>query len=471
MWKTIFGVEWILMKRDRGIFGAVLVFGVLVAIAAQVGANQVARLEQGFNALSDRRSASQSLIHAKLSKALLDDAPLMSKDPRDPLYMGQTGAAELVVLPLGDLAAIAVGQRALMPQAMRVSMGVHLTPETNTEAPMVGPTSLSLGAFDLAFLFVVLFPLVVIAMVYGVLSGERERGTLAMLLSQPISQQSLVFGKSLARAVMLLCVTVLFLGVGIYFADVQLADSGNWMTLGVMTLLIISWLLFWFGSGVFVNSLGFSSANNALLLVGLWLGLVVILPGAIQVVLNTAFPASSSVHLMHEVRESAQAAEGELDALVGSHDDRQKAAGFAKRVVDVQRVIAAKALPVLDAAHEAEAARRILLRRLSYVSPATLMQTALEDLAGSGQARYAVFETQAEVYHGSFTQHFYGLIDTNQSFDNDGFSKVPSFNFVEEPLVDVYERVFWAALMLAGLGLLLIGLAVPRLRHIGRLTR
>jgi ABC-2 type transport system permease protein len=471
MWKIIFGVEWILMKRDRGVLGAVLVFGVLVAIAAQVGANQVARLEQGFSELSNRRAESQSSIHAKLSKALLEDAPVMSQDPRDPLYMGQAGAAELVLLPLGDLAAVAVGQRALLPQAMRVSMGVHLTPETNTEAPMMGPTSLSLGAFDLAFLFVVLFPLVVIAMVYGVLSGERERGTLAMLLSQPISQQSLVFGKSLARAVMLLCVTLMFLAVGIYFVDVELGSPANWMTLGVMALLIVSWLLFWFGAGVFVNALGFSSANNALLLVGLWLGLVVILPGAIQVVLNTVFPASSAVHLMHEVRESAQAAEGQLDALVGSHDDRQKAAGFAKRVVKVQRVIAAKALLVLQAAHEAEEARRSLLRRLSYLSPATLMQTALEDLAGSGQTRHSTFESQAEAYHESFTEHFYGLIDSDQVFVTESFAQVPRFDFVEESAADVYERVFWAGFTLAGLGLILIGFAVPRLRHIGRLTR
>ena len=46
-------------------------------------------------------------------------------------------------------------------------MGVHLTPEENTEAFMVSPTNLTLGAFDLAFVFVVIFPPPMIALVYG----------------------------------------------------------------------------------------------------------------------------------------------------------------------------------------------------------------------------------------------------------------------------------------------------------------
>ena len=471
MWKTIFRVEWVLMKRDRGTLGAIMLFGLLVVLAAQVGASQVVRLEDSFNSLEEKVEASRSNLRAKLQTAISEDSPSMSNDPRDPLFMGQVGAVELAVLTTGELGALAVGQRALMPQAMRVSMGVHLTPEDNTEAPMSGPTSLSLGAFDLAFLFVVLFPLLVIALVYGVLSGERENGTLAMLLSQPISQQGLVIGKALARATMLLLVTVVFMFVGAFFADVDLSQIPNWIALGVVAVLIISWLLFWFGVGILVNSFGFSSANNALLLVGLWLGLVVILPGVIEVGLTVAFPPTSSVHLMHEVREAGQSAEAELDALVGSHDNRQKAKGYAKRVVSVQRRIAKEAAPILEAAHRVEAERRSTLSGLAFLSPATLMQTALEDVAGSGHHRYGYFEEQAEAYHQVFTKHFYGLIDQDLRFEPASFSKVPSFRFQEEATTTVYGRVLRAAGVLFVLGLLCIALAVPRLRQIGRLTR
>ena len=471
MWKTIFRIEWVLMRRDRGILAAIVLFGALVVLAAQIGANQVARLNEGFQALEVAEERAREQLGEKLRRALSESLPAMSDDPRDPLFMGQSGASQVVVLPTGALGAMAVGQRALLPQAMRVSMGVHLTPETNTEAPMVGPTSLSLGAFDLAFLFVVLFPLVVIALVYGVLSGERERGTLAMLLSQPISQQQLVYGKTLARALMLLSVTLVFLLLGAYFAQIELGELSGWIGLGVVSVIIIAWLVFWFGAGVFVNALGLSSANNALVLVGFWLGLVVILPGLIDVGLKSAFPPASAVHLMHEVREAGQSAEAELDALVGSHDDRQKAVGFAKRVVSIQERIAADAAPILEAAHQSERDRARLLSKLMFISPASLMQTALEDLAGSGQSRYEGFESQAENYHRVFTSHFYTLIKTDQRFTSESFAQVPTFSFKEEPQGDVFGRVLMAAGALSLLGVVFIALAVPRLRHIGRLTR
>ena len=125
MWKTIFAVEWVLMRRDRGILSSVLLFGVLVVVAAQVGSSQMSRLENGFEELNERRAEARALTKKKLRQAIKDNQPMMNNDPRDPLFMGQDGAAALVILPLGDLGVMAVGQRAQVPQAMRVSMGVH----------------------------------------------------------------------------------------------------------------------------------------------------------------------------------------------------------------------------------------------------------------------------------------------------------------------------------------------------------
>ena len=139
--------------------------------------------------------------------------------------------------------------------------------------------------------------------------------------------------------------------------------------------------------------------------------------------------------------------------------------------MSVQRKIAKDAAPILNEAHKVEDGRRTLLRRLGFISPATLMQTALEDIAGSGVARYAVFEAQAEAYHAVFTQHFYGMIDRGESFKPASFALVPRFQFVDEAEGEVYRRVGVASSMLGCLGLLLIGLATPRLRQIGRLTR
>ena len=99
------------------------------------------------------------------------------------------------------------------------------------------------------------------------------------------------------------------------------------------------------------------------------------------------------------------------------------------------------------------------------------MQRSLEDVAGSGEARYAEFEEQAESYHQRFTQHFYQLIENGHTFEPDSFEGIPAFTFRDEAPLEIYRRVAIASAILGGMGLLFILLAVPRLRQIGRLTR
>ena len=126
-------------------------------------------------------------------------------------------------------------------------------------------------------LIVVLFPLVVIALSYELLSGERERGTLAMLLSHPVSQIQLVVGKALARAGVLCMVTLIFAAIGLAFAGVEWTNPATFSHFFLYCLILICWALFWFAAAVLVNAWSSSSARNALTLVGVWLSLVVII--------------------------------------------------------------------------------------------------------------------------------------------------------------------------------------------------
>ena len=83
-----------------------------------------------------------------------------------------------------------------------------------------------------------------IALVYGVLSGERERGTLAMLLSQPISGNQLVLGKTTARMTMALLMTSIFLIIGFLLGDVSFGSTQATTFVLLTLVLVFSWLLF-----------------------------------------------------------------------------------------------------------------------------------------------------------------------------------------------------------------------------------
>ena len=64
------------------------------------------------------------------------------------------------------------------------------------------------GRFDLAFVLIYLYPLLILALTYNLLSAEKEQGTLALALSQPVSLRTLVSARWRCAAVVLLGVVV-----------------------------------------------------------------------------------------------------------------------------------------------------------------------------------------------------------------------------------------------------------------------
>ncbi|MFT5435353.1 MAG: ABC-2 type transport system permease protein, partial [Myxococcota bacterium] len=329
MWRTVLKLEWRILRRDKAALGVLAIFAAFLIVAAVAGGRYASTMADGLDKGDSQQADRFDSLRTELAGQ--KTGPLGAKDARDPAWMGQEGAGRLATLPPAPLAPVAVGQRDLHPQAVRVTTDSHLTSERETETPMSGPTRLMTGAFDPAFLFVVLFPLVIIALSYELLSGERERGTLAMLLSQPVTQGSLVLGKAGARAIALCGVTLVFALAGLLIAGADLTAPGALLQAALYALILVAWAIFWFAAAVAVNAFGSTSARNALLLVGLWLIIVVVAPGLIHVGVDAVYPAPSRIELMHEAREAARDVEQELDGLEGRHDAPKERLGAAAK--------------------------------------------------------------------------------------------------------------------------------------------
>ena len=470
MWRTVARLEWRILRRDRAALAVLVLFAAFLVLAAFAGGWQAENVARGLTRAQAVEAARDAALRARLVQLETSTAPLSARDPRDPVWMGQEGAARLALLPPAPLAAIAVGQRDLRPQAVRVNTGAQLAAEQETETPMSGPTRLTTGAFDPAFLFVVLFPLVVIALSYELLSGERERGTLAMLLSQPVSQIALVVGKAGARLLALSVVTLAFALIGLLVAGADLGAPGAGLPIALYAAVLVAWAAFWFAAAIAVNAWGRTSASNALVLVGLWLVVVVVVPGLVNVAMDTVYPAPSRVELVHETREVAQAVEKSLADLQGRHDRDTRAKGFAARVVDVQEALARRSAPLLEAQQARARQRQEMLDGLRFLSPAIMVQLALEDVAGSGGTRHERFETQVAALHDAFRGFFVARVRAGEPLRAADVDVVPSMVFEEEAPAALLWRVTTGLLgLLVGAGLLL-AIAWPGLRRVGRLA-
>ncbi len=105
---------------------------------------------------------------------------------------------------------------------------------------LIGFTSIESTLASLASLAVVILPLIALMLGYDALIGERERGTLLLLMTYPITAGQLLLGKLLGQALMLAMATVLGFGSAALTLLLLTPDLEVWAVLLPFGALILS---------------------------------------------------------------------------------------------------------------------------------------------------------------------------------------------------------------------------------------
>lgn len=138
-------------------------------------------------------------------------------------------------------------------------------------------SSLSVTTVSLASLSVYLIPLIALTLSYDSIVGERERGTLMLLLTYPIARWQVIIGKFLGHVSILAVAIVLGYGsAGIYIAA---TDSMQLQDLLLFALMLVSSLLLgsaFIALGYLISVTVASRATAAGAAISSWLFLVVV---------------------------------------------------------------------------------------------------------------------------------------------------------------------------------------------------
>ena len=208
----------------------------------------------------------------------------------DPTNVVNTGGVwntgKYVTLAPGPQRVLAAGMSDLQPDTWGLLL---FSTQSHGDFELENPVNLASGAFDLAFVLAFLLPLLVIALSYNLVSGEREAGTLALQLSQPVAAGQLFFGKTVARFVLLSGLTVLVTLPTLLIAGLGLGSAATWVTLAVA----LAYALFWFLLVLGINLREGSSARDALLCIGAWVGFTLVVPAVISTLSQKLHPVPS----------------------------------------------------------------------------------------------------------------------------------------------------------------------------------
>ena len=198
--------------------------------------------------------------------------------------------------PASPWAKFSIGQRDVNPFTLKVKM---LAIEGQLyDSELTNPLTLLVGNLDASFVFLFLFPLLIIAFTYNTISEEQENGVWKIVRTTTESITAAIVNKLLIRLAVILITTQLIFFAGILY--LQLPFSYPTFQLGLVILLYV---LFWFTVSVVVISLGKSSSFNATTLVSVWIFLCILFPGIANVIINNSIPVPEAMETTIKQRE------------------------------------------------------------------------------------------------------------------------------------------------------------------------
>lgn len=358
-------------------------------------------------------------------------------------YPGETDAGDIAyyhptfaVHEPTTWASLSMGQRDVNPYYLKLRLlGIQAQ---LYDSENVNPQKVLTGNFDLSFVLVYLFPLLIIALCFNILSAERELGTLPLLLSQPISLPVVVGAKLLFR-LLLVAGMALLLSVGaMLLAQVQ-PDSRVFLWLAVALL----YCLFWFGVALLVAVLQKNSAFNAVLLLGVWLLLTIIIPGLLNVYVTVKQPVPQGMELTIKQREEVNAGwdkpkEEILNKFFARYPQWTDTTTIKERFVWrwYYAMHEVGDMSVEEMARDYKAGllqRQKLVAQLNVLSVPVNVQGIFNAMAATDLPAHLAFLQSAETYHVALKKFYYPFLFNQVAFTHSDFDEEPDHTFTASP--------------------------------------
>ena len=466
-WWLIAQHELRILVADRTLPIVCTLLAAMICYALIVGLRQdAARNDMVAEVLTHERQVQSENLQTLQAVLAGKEALVPFSNPANPAALAGGLSGRYATLPTAPLSALAIGQSDMMPNYYRITYLSKVQFMYDTEVE--NPWNLLSGHFDLAFVIVFVLPLLVISLGYNLLSAEREQGTLRMLCSQPLSIATVLAGKITVRVLALLFVVIPLPLSILLLTHPDTRGAEQLVLMLSWSALVAIYTLFWFMLAALVNVTVRSSSASALIMVTIWTLLVLILPVAINLAVGIAAPSPSRTELASRTRVVTAESLREYENLYSADyryasdpkallvkdghidvPDRMRAFFLAKEKVDAQIE------PVLKQFDVQLLKQQRLVDRLSFLSPAILVNEALTSIAGNDSRRYLMFKNQTETFHNQWRAYFSPRIEDNQAMTEDDLRSLPQWRWSELSNSSTNWNIWWRtvlATVLTGIG-------------------
>jgi ABC-2 type transport system permease protein len=365
---------------------------------------------------------------------------------------------------------VADGHERDLPNKVRINAFRWLGPEKQQRGNAM---LLPFDAIDWVLVVSIVLSFAAIVLTFDGFAGEKEDGTLRLVLANPVPRWQLVVAKATGAWVVL----ALALVIGVLI-QLLILLPGGWLRLDPQSVARLAGALLLCGlfTGVFVliglliSALHRSSASALVVALLVWVLLVVIVPRS----------AVLLAHWLHDVNAATSVAEAAEQAMQSTMNDYQRlhpesVEWFSGHWSPGESPDMAFAIwqawkEPYRGWYAAQVQQVMRARRVAWLSPVILLAEALEQVAGSGLVRYQRFLAAADQYQLALAEDLRAVypFETVNGYGRDreanqqvlaikvSSSDLPVFQDRSPALGEVVESTFGHAVALTVINLVLL---------------
>jgi len=312
------------------------------------------------------------------------------------------------------------------------------------DADLYNPVNLLAGNLDFGFVLLYLFPLLIIAVTYNLLSEEKEGGTWPLVSVQSQKPVAVLLQKLIIRALVIYALLLVLFAVAVPVLSIPVGAPF------IATVMLSAlYLLFWFAVCFWVVSWKKQSAVNAVSLLTVWVLLTFILPAAINNYIIAKYPVPEALATTIEQREGYHA-KWDMDKGVTmeafyAHYPQYRKYTLPDKQFSWLWYYAMQQSGDDDAKEEvAEMKAKLRLRnasssRIAQFIPTLHTQLRLNAFSQSDLANHLRFLDSTERFHEALRLHFYAKIFEEAEAKNENWRDFKPAFFKETMQINWWE--------------------------------
>jgi ABC-type transport system involved in multi-copper enzyme maturation permease subunit len=185
---------------------------------------------------------------------------------------------------------------------------IGMSGDENSKSFDENPLPILFPPFDFLFIVTIIMSLLALLFSYDAVTGERQSGTLRLMISNSISRATILFGKFIGGAASLLIPFILSLLVGGFYISINPSihwDGSAWAEFGLLTAASVTFITLFYLLGLMISAFSRYPSTSILNCLFLWVLLILVIP-------NICPYISAQLRRVPSIRETQRQAE-EID--------------------------------------------------------------------------------------------------------------------------------------------------------------